>query len=324
MPQPAIQSVHVDRPLTNISVAYMQDHADFLADRLFPIVPVQKKSDSYFKYDKGFWFRDQAKKRAPGSESAGGGYGVTPDTYNCEVWAFHKDVDNQTRANTDNPLDADRDATQFVTEILLLRREKLFLDSYFKTGVWGADVTPGTLWSAANSTPIDDVDAQSLAIKRKTGKWPNRLALGADVYKVLKNHSTILERIKYTQRATVTPELLAALMAPPNQDGFQVMVAAAIENTGKEGQAENMVFAADEDDALLCYAEPNPGIQKPSAGYIFSWAGLLGADAFYGNRIARIPTPLLGEGSERVEGELAIDMKVVGSDLGVFFNEAVA
>lgn len=330
MPQPAIQSVHVDRPLTNISVAYMQDHDDYVAARMFPIVPVPKRSDSYFEYTRGFWFRDEAQKRAPGTESAGGGYGVETKSYACEVFAYHKNVDDMTRANSDSPLDADRDATQFVTEKILLKREKLFLSAYFAASVWtgsttGADITPATLWSAAGSKPIDDVGAQALSIKKKTGKWPNRFLLGTDVFEKLKNHADVLDRIKYTQRATVTPELLAALFAPPlsNYD-FQVLVAAAVENTAKEGQADSMVFAADEDDALLCYAEPNPGLQKPSAGYIFTWSGLLGADAFYGNRINRIPTPLLGQGSERVEGEIALDMKVVGADLGVFFQEAVA
>lgn len=64
------------------------------------------------------------------------------------------------------------------------------------------------------------------------------------------------------------------------------------------------------------------GLKVPSAGYIFSWAGLLGAGA-YGNRIMRIPVPLLGAGTERVEGEMAFDQKIVAADLGVFFAGAV-
>ena len=73
MAEPTLGSVHVNRPLTNISQAYIQDSADFVADKIFPVVPVQKQSDRYFVYTKGDWFRDEAQIRAPATESAGGG-----------------------------------------------------------------------------------------------------------------------------------------------------------------------------------------------------------------------------------------------------------
>lgn len=329
MPQPTSRDVHIDRALTNMSVAYLQDHRDYLAERIFPRLPVLKQSDSYFEYDRGFWFRDEAQLRGPGTESAGGGYGVSQKTYRAEVYAFHQDLDPQTIANTDNPLDADRDAAEYVTEKVLLKREKIVVAKYFTTGIWtgsttGSDIVPGTLWSATGSKPIDDVDAQSESIKKKTAKWPNRFVLGAQVFRNLKNHADVLDRIKYTQKATVSPELLASLFAPPLADNFEVLVAAAIENTAKEGATDSMAFLADPQDALLCYAEPSPGLRKPSAGYIFTWTGLLGGNAAFGNRILNIPTPLLGEGSYRVEGEIAFDAKVVAADLGTYFNEAVA
>lgn len=45
---PTQGNVHVDAILTNISVAFMQDQTQFGADRVFPIVPVQKQSDKFF------------------------------------------------------------------------------------------------------------------------------------------------------------------------------------------------------------------------------------------------------------------------------------
>src|ERR1017187_6613169 len=50
MPQPTLQDVHVNRPLTNISVAYLQEAAgvEFVADKAFPAVPVENKSDLYY------------------------------------------------------------------------------------------------------------------------------------------------------------------------------------------------------------------------------------------------------------------------------------
>ena len=113
MPQPTLSDVHVNRPLTNVSVAYIQEEGDFVADKIFPIIPVEFKSDLYFVYDKDSWFRDEAKARAPGTESAGSGYTVnSSNSYLAIVNSFHKDVDDQTRANSDSPLQPDSDATR--------------------------------------------------------------------------------------------------------------------------------------------------------------------------------------------------------------------
>jgi len=84
MPQPSLNQVHVDAILTNISVAYMQKAENFIADKVFPAVPVDKKSNLFFKYNKNDWFRDEAQRRAGGTESAGSGYGLTTDSYSCD------------------------------------------------------------------------------------------------------------------------------------------------------------------------------------------------------------------------------------------------
>ncbi len=329
MPEPSLTSVHVNRPLTNISQAYMQDASDYIADKVFPVVPVEKQSDRYFVYTKGDWFRDEAQVRAPATESAGGGYNVdnTPSYY-APVYAFHKDVDPQIRANSDIPLNADRDATLWVTHRMMLKREILVVATVLATSTWtgsttGGDITPSPQWDAANSTPLEDIEKQVWAIKQITGKFPNRFILGPRVWEVLKNHDEIVQRIKYTQRGVVTTELLASLIAPPGVQDFMVLVAAAIKNTGAQGAADNFSFISPTKDALLLYAEPQPGIMVPSAGYIFTWVGLLGAGAF-GSRISQIPMPWLGIGTVRTEGELAFATKIVGADLGCYLLSAVS
>ena len=52
MPQPTLNDSHVDAILTNISVAYMQKQENFIAEKVFPNIPVDKKSDKYFVYTK--------------------------------------------------------------------------------------------------------------------------------------------------------------------------------------------------------------------------------------------------------------------------------
>jgi hypothetical protein len=142
MPQPTFGQVHVNAPLTNISVAYIQSADNFIFSKVFPYLPVDKQSDVYFVYTKNDWFRDEAKLRAPATESAGSGYGMdTPPSYNCLEYSLHKDIPDQVRRNADNPLNPDREATEFVTNRLLLRQEIQWTTDFFGTSIWGTDKT---------------------------------------------------------------------------------------------------------------------------------------------------------------------------------------
>lgn len=323
---PTKNQVHIDTALTNMSVAYVQASANFVADKVFPMVPVQKQSNRYFIYNKDDFFRDEAEERAAATESAGGDYDIdnTPSYY-CPVYAYHKDVTEEDRVNSDAPLTPDQDATDFVTSKLLLRREVLWATKYFKTGVWGTEVAgvnaaPGSgqviKWNLATSTPIKDVSEMQTAIAETTGYRPNILVLGQKAYDALKNNGDILDLIKYTQRGIITPDLLAALF-----DVEQVLVASAIKNSAAKGVTADTSFILGK-NALLAYKPARPSIKTPSAGYTFSWTGLLGAGA-YANRIVRIQMPWLGMGTERIEGEMSFDQKVVAADLGGFFNGVV-
>lgn len=322
---PKMQDAHVDRALTNMSVAYMQDESKYIADKVFPIIPVKRQSDLYYIYNTGDFLRDEAKVRGAISESAGGDYDLADDTYYCKKHAFHKDVSPEERVNYDEPLDADKDAQIFVSQKMLIRREMEWATKFFKTGVWSREIsgvasnpnaTQDVYWNLETSDPIKKISDESIAMAGKTGYKPNTLVLAPPVFNALKNHFDILDRIKYTEKGIVTTELLASLF-----EVDKVLVAWAVVNTAVKGATDNIGFVMGK-HALLCYSNPTPSLRSPSAGYIFAWTGLEGAGA-YGNRIVRIPMDMLGLGVERIEGEIAFDAKKVGDDLGVFFKDIV-
>lgn len=324
---PTMQTAHIDRALTNISVAYMQDASAFIADKVFPIIPVKRQSDVFYIYDKGDFMRDEAQLRGASTESAGGDYGVeASDPYYCRKHAFHKDVTPEERANYDEPLDADTDATDFVTQKMLIRREMDWATKFFKTGVWGREITgvaatPTTnqaiTWDLATSDPIKDITDAGVVMASQTGYKPNTLVLSPFAFTALKNHFDILDRIKYTQKGIVTTDLLATLF-----EVERVFVAWSVVNSATRGDADNVGFIMGK-NALLCYSNPRPALKKPSAGYIFAWSGLEGSGG-YGNRIVRLPLDILGLGVERIEGEIAFDTKKICGDLGVFFKDIVS
>lgn len=331
---PTPGDVHVNRPLTNIAVAYMQTEDKFVADQIFPNIPVTKQSDAYFVYDKGAWNRDEMRDRAPGSESAGSNYDIGQDNYYARVKALHKDVPDQVLDNADSPLDLESDATRFVTGKSLINREVNFVNKFFKAAVWtfnvdGVASSPTALasfdptnnsandvlkWSDPASTPIEDVRRGCTYVQERTGFRPNKILLARRVYDALIDHPDIIARLdrgQTTGPAQATRESLAALF-----ELDQVVVLEAVLNTAVQGNPANSVFMAG-NHALLVYSAPTPGLLVPSAGYTFSWTGRSG-NSQMGFRIKRFRMEHLE--STRVEAQQAYDQKLVGVELGYFFN----
>ncbi len=325
MPQPTQSQVHVDAILTNISVAYMQRAENFIADKVFPVVPVDKQSDKYFVYEKNDWLRDEAQVRTDGTESVGSGYNIATATYYADVFAIHKDIGDQTRANADAPINVDREAAEFVTHRLLTRREIQFNSDFMTTGKWANDVTgvaasPTTgqtiQWSDyTNSDPIEDIEEGKADILSVTGLEANTLVLGYEVFRQLKNHPDLVDRIKYTSSQTITEDMLARMF-----DIERVLVSKSIKATNKEGATGAYSFTTGK-TALLAHVAPNPGVLTPSAGYTFSWTGV---SQGMGLTIGTSSFRLESLRATRVEAELAFDNKVVASDLGYFWNSIVA
>lgn len=328
MPAPYQSDMHVSTPLTNVAIAYAQDASNFIASRVFPNIPVAKQADQYWIYNREDWNRDQAKKRAPGTESAGGGYELERGTYFADVYAFHKDIDDQVRANADSIFNLDRDATNFVTMKALLNREVSFVRDFLKPGIWqsgriGVAAAPSGAneflqWNDAGSTPIEDVRNAKRTVLGITGFVPNKLTLGVAVYDALLDHPDIIDRIKYGQTpgrpAMANEQILAQLF-----EVDEVLVARAIVNNATTGAAESNGFVFGY-DALLSFAPATPSVFQPSAGYTFSWNGLLGSSSIAG-RIKRFRLEAIS--SDRVEIEFAYDQVVTGADLGFFFEQAV-
>jgi hypothetical protein len=316
---PQTSQVHVDTALTNVSTAYIQDTANFIADKVFPIVRVMKKSDEYFIYDKNDYFRDEAEQRAAGTESAGGDYDLSTGTYSAKTYAFHKDITNEERENSDPALDPDSDAAEYTTQKCLIRRERVWAANYFVINKWGTDVvgtTNFTKWDNATSDPIDDVETGKRTIMQNTGYEPNRLVLGYEVFSALKNHPLIVDRYKHTTADSITADMMARVF-----EVEQVIVAKGVYATNEEGGTEANSFILGK-NALLVYAQPTPALKKPSGGYIFTWTGEAGTGTF-GNLVRTYDLRGSGRLVDRVESEMRFDAKLVGSDLGYFFSAAV-
>lgn len=273
MPQPNTKDLIVAGPLANVSIAYR--NKNYIGDRIFPAIDNVSPKAEIARYLKGAWFRDEAKVRGPGARAARGGYPVDALSISTVEYAFAKAVTDEDRrfaaVQGAPPLMPDQDAVEFCADKIDLKKERLIADIVLSgtwSGVTGEDAEG--LWAAGEgNTFIDDVEGRIETIRANTGFRPNVLMISATTLKEIKKESTVLDRIKYTQRGVVTPDLIAALFGLD-----EVLVGDAIYSTAKETKAGTDFSSQDiweknagKGSAFLFYRPEKPGLKVPSAGY---------------------------------------------------------
>src|ERR1700758_4455139 len=132
MPQPSAAQLHVDHFLTNMAVAWSQDQKNFVADKVFPIVPVTNESDLYAIYKREFFYRTgQMTPRALGARPPATGYEITEGSYRCIEWSLEHLIDARVRVNADQPLDPDLAGMRLLQTQALIQRDTLWTSAFF-------------------------------------------------------------------------------------------------------------------------------------------------------------------------------------------------
>ncbi len=264
---PTEKDVHTDSILSGVSIKYTND--ELIADQVLPVVPVKKESDKYYIYTRN-WKLPQSK-RAAGAEANEVEWNLSTSTYQCEEYALKDLIPDRVRDNADNPLDMDIDTTENLNELVQLGREKRVADIVFGSANYGTQTSAlsGTnQWDDyAGSDPIGDVRAAKAIVHAATGKMPNVMVMGYQVFLKLLDHPDVLERIKYTQKGLVTADLLASLF-----EVEKILVGKALYDTTQEGVAESLGYVWGKSVALV-YSQPSPGLKKVSFGYQFQSRG---------------------------------------------------
>lgn len=332
MTQPTARAVHTDQPLTNISVAFLQNAANFVAPRAFPNIRVQKQSDVYYTYDRGFFNRNQAKLRAPATEAAIAGFGLSTDTYRADVVALKAQMAWQVEANADSPVQLERANLELLLHQMMIKKEVDWASNYFTTGVWttnyaGVASSPATgeviQWSDQTSgDPIANIRDAKTDIMESTGMMPNTMVMSQRVLDALIDHPDIVDRVKYSggvgnqNPAMASEQTLAQLFGLD-----RILVMRAIQNTAAEGDTDAHSFIGGK-NAMLCYTAPTPGLMTPSAGYTFTWSGYQGGGNEFGVTVTRREDDKIK--ATEIEAEMAYAQKVVAADLGAYFGDIVA
>jgi hypothetical protein len=300
---PSLQQVHVDQALTNISVAYR--NAAFVAERVAPVVPVQKQTDVYFKFSKQH-FRTFTDTYRPGTEA--NEVEVDLDargTYRADGHAIQMAIPDELRENADPGANIDVEYTEKLTNIILLNQE-VNLNALMTTSNLPnhATLSGTTKWSDyQNSDPVPVVDAAKETVQKVISEFPNCLLLPRPVFRVLRSHPRILDRLKYT--GVGAKKMLDATDLAQVFDVDEVIVPAALSQQNPEGEADSLDYVWG-NNALLFYRPARPGLRTPAFIYTFMWVG---AGVSYQVKRWRVE----GRDSELIKVKKYYDISIVSS-----------
>lgn len=287
MPSPS--SLNRNRYLENFSTAAFSiggvDGAQgFLARKVPSLLPVDDDVGKYYEMNNDDVMRDEFNERAPGTLIAQSDWKLGDATYAVKQYAYGQKLPEEYTHKPD--LQIEEAHTAVANERALISMEVRFRNVWWKTGVWGRDVTGiaaapnGTqrvFWNLSSSTPVDDFVSESLMSKLAGWRRPNTLALGANVAAALLTNAQITGRLNNGQTpggpAAATMADLAKLFGVE-----RVFVADAIYNAAKEGANVNRGFILDPKSAWLGYVAPRMTKYTLTAGATITWRGNAGND----------------------------------------------
>lgn len=257
---------NVDPVLTNVAIGYTND--TFIADQIFPVVPVKQQSGKHFVYDQGR-FRVNETRRASGASSQKMNLKFTTgNAYFCEDHALSQDVPDEDVDNAITPTSPFQDATENLMDLHKTAREVEVATLATNTGVFTNYTTlSGTSQFSDydNSDPFSVFETAKQTIHNAIHLPANTIVMGKQVWDKLKLHPAFLERIKYTGKGPVTTDMVASLL-----EVDRILIGGAAKNTAKEGQSDSMSYIWGKDISVFYIpSRVAPKVIAPGLTYVW-------------------------------------------------------
>ena len=218
--------VEIEVPIAGQSITIQYKPEGFIANQVAPICPVTNLATKILFYSKAnmFTLQDNDTYIDEQGQMRIFDYEIYSKTVNPrtigggeQVDDFIKDISMQPGQI---PIQPDIDAAQHAMIRMDLKRELLVSQAIYNN-TWADGTTGGTLPSAgtggwartdtSNSFITDVIKAEEYILST-TGKKPNVLVMDYATFKSQNFNPVVSDKIKYTQRAVTTAELLADLL----------------------------------------------------------------------------------------------------------------
>lgn len=259
---PLRSQLHVDQLLSNIAVKY--ENKNLIHDKVFPMVPVKKQTDLYRTYDRNWVIPPTG--RAIGGLAREHVFGVGSSSYSLQKEALKSYVPDTAAENYDLT-DLRADLTMDLVEKINMKKEQ-DCAALFTTTSWslGASLAAADTWLTGTGTPIPLFDTAAATVLGNSGAQPNYAIVPLDSYIALKNHTTVVDRVKYTSRE-LSPAIIGALIGVNELLVPNMYVDSGIYGASAATGAVASLWKAD--FAFLGTKPASPGFFALSSGYMF-------------------------------------------------------
>lgn len=264
-------NVFVSPLLTNISLAYKNE--EYIAEKILPVVSVQKDTAQIATYGMDNLRIEQAL-RAQGSGANEVSHSLTiGDHYILHDHALKEFVSKEEEDNADKPISPRIDATENLTERMLVIKEKELADALGNTSVITQNVTlAGTdQWSDfTNSDPFDDIKTGMEAVRTGSGKLPNSFIMSYAVMMTLMVHPDLIARLPGTLVVTADTVISALKLAFPNIKN--IFVGSAQYNSAVEGATDALADIWGK-NFVIAYISTRPTLKDRALGFTYQAIG---------------------------------------------------
>ena len=296
----------VDPVLTELARGYK--NRTHISQFLFPLVAVAKEGGKIPQFNKES-FKVYNTERAIRAKSNR----INPEGHSSIDFVLTEhDIEYPIdyREDDEDALDLKVHATNVVTDAISLRKEKLAADTAQDLSNYDATnkiTLSGTdQWDDPSSEPITQIEDAKEALRSRIAQYPNVAVIGAVAFKVLKHHSTILDRIKYTQQAITTPDMLQSLL------GIEKIVIGSAVYEDDSGVLTDIWS----DNMILAYV---PQVNGKRSYY----------EPSYGYTLQKKNTPFIdtydeGKKVTLVRNTSNFVSKLVGADAGYIINDCIS
>lgn len=260
--------VYQDPALTQISQMYKNDDDSFIAEKLFPVIPVDTPTGVYWEYGREFIKKPISTLRTGRGSTPEASYSRSKKNFGPLAEHDLKDfITWEERKTQQNPLDADTDAVIFLNQQMDIEKEVALATKLSDTAqiTLNTTLTGGNQWSDyANSNPFTDITT-GITTQMKNGlKPPNTIFMGWEVWAQLMNHPDLLDRVKFNQLGVLTTELLRGMFA--DKGITQILIGKSVYDTAAEGIAASNGFAWGK-NFWLGYVNQTPSLRQVNGGY---------------------------------------------------------
>ncbi len=318
---PTVGELQFDGRLANVSIQYK--NPEYISELVLPPTPVPHKTGKFKKYDKDERFTLPPTIVGPKGQPNEVEWSSSEDTFTCLDYGLEEFVSEEEVANAEAPFQPLSDTSEFVTNLVLLDKEKQTADAVFLDANYGSsnkfDVEGA--WATLSDDALTDIEVGIDACFEP----PNVMVMGLPTWRKLSRNEKILAAVKGTLKPQSMKTGKITEPAANQQELAEylgldaVLVGRSRINTAKKGQTASYKrvwdgTTATKGGAALLRVKAAAGTREVVWAQHFHWKTrqaftYQSSRGAYGGKVIRV-----------VESRV---IKIVANDVGYLFKDCL-